>query len=82
MDSATYKSIFSSKTFWSVIINIGLKIAGLFFVVDVDDETVSMVADSAVGLSLFLASFAADAAAIYGRVKAKRPIAATRSNRR
>ena len=69
-----YKSLITSKTFWSVVLNVVLKIVGLFYSVTVDEESMSMAADSMVALSSFGISFVFDIGAIYGRIVANKPI--------
>jgi len=68
------KSILASTTFWMIVINILLKVAGLFLSIDVDNDTVTLAATNIASLIAFGSSFVFDAAAIYGRVNVKKKI--------
>lgn len=66
------KSIFTSKTFWGVIISLLGKGAGLVFGIDIDPETEAKIIDLTMTLIAFGTSFVGDALAIYGRLTASK----------
>ena len=69
------KSVFASRTIQGLIISMALRSVGAAFSIDFSDGELAQGAELVFGLSTFALSFAGDAMAWWGRVRATRQIA-------
>ena len=69
------KSMLSSRTIQGLVISMALRSIGVAFGIDFSDGELAQGGELVFGLSTFASSFAGDAMAWWGRVRATRQIA-------
>ena len=68
------KQLLNSKTIWGAIVSVA-SVAGMLFGVDISQELILELQSSLIGIASSVGALVGTALTIYGRIKARGPIA-------